>query len=63
MTNIVQTIVIALALLGGAYFISTRPVVIQDTSPYPTTEGGMTMNSITVQGEGKVFADPDIFLL
>lgn len=63
MNNLLQTIVIALALLGGAYFISTRPVVIQDTAPYPTTEWGMTMNSITVQGEGKVFADPDIFLL
>ena len=63
MTNMLQTIIIALALLGGAFFLSTRPVMIQDSSPYPTTQGGMTMNSITVQGEGKVFADPDIFLL
>jgi uncharacterized protein YggE len=61
--NLLHTIVIALAVLVAAYFISTRPVIIEDSSPYPTMEGWITMNSISVQGEGRVFADPDIFLL
>jgi len=62
MNNLGQTLVIAGAIILAAYFLSIRPVTIQDASSH-TSVWWVTMNSISVQWEGKVFADPDIFLL
>lgn len=62
MTNLTQSIIIACAIIASAYLISIRPVRIDNTSSL-TTQQGITLNSISVQGEGKVFAEPDIFLL
>jgi uncharacterized protein len=62
MTTLTQSIIIAFAIIIWAYFLSMRPVTIKDATTH-TTAWGVTMNSISVQGEWKVFADPDIFLL
>lgn len=62
MNNFLSTLLICIAVLGGAYFVSQREVVIKDASNNPT-QAGVVMNSIAVQGEGKVFAEPDVFIL
>ena len=62
MNNFVNTLLICIAVLGGAFFLSQREVTIKDASSNPT-QAGVVMNSISVQGDGKVFAQPDVFLL
>lgn len=62
MTNRLQTVIIAATTLGGAFLLSLKPIEIKDATTH-TTAWGVTMNSISVQGEWKVYADPDIFLL
>lgn len=62
MTNYLNTLLICIAVLGGTYFLSQREVTIKDASSNPT-QAGVVMNSISVQGDGKVFAQPDVFIL
>jgi uncharacterized protein YggE len=62
MNNFFNTLLICIAVLGGAFFISQREVTIKDASSNPT-QAGVVMNSISVQGDGKVFAQPDVFIL
>lgn len=51
--------IIAVAILIGTYMISHRPLPSQ-TSNVGTTP--FVSNSIAVNGEGKVYATPDIFI-
>ena len=62
MTNLLHIILLSLAIIGSAFFISQREVTIKDATTHPT-QWGITMNSIAVVGEGKVFAQPDVFIL
>lgn len=62
MTNRLQTAIVALTTLGGAFLLSLKPIEIKDATNHATA-WWVTMNSISVQGEGKVFAQPDVFIV
>lgn len=55
-TTIISVIIVCLTIFGSAYFMSQRDVSIRNTG----TVAGSVQNSITVSGEGKVMATPDI---
>lgn len=62
MNNIVQTVLVCVAIIGGALLLSGREMTIKDATTHPA-QWWVVMNSIAVVGEGKVFAEPDVFLL
>lgn len=62
MTNRLQTAIVALVTLWGAFLLSLKPIEIKDATANVAAWWAV-MNSISVQWEGKVFANPDIFLL
>ncbi len=53
------TLVLAAALLGGAYLLSQGDFSVRNVDS-GVTKNGELVNSISVAGEGKVFAKPDV---
>jgi hypothetical protein len=53
------TLVLAAALLGGAYLLSQGSFSVRNVDS-GVTKNGELVNSISVAGEGKVFAKPDV---
>lgn len=62
MSQLLHTFLICATILVGIFFLSKMNIAIKDSSSHVNQAGNIS-NSIAVQGEGKVFAQPDVFLL
>ena len=62
MSQIIHTLLICITILIAVFLLSKINLSIKDSSSHVNQAGNVT-NSIAVQGEGKVFAEPDVFLL
>lgn len=52
-------LIIAVAILGAAFLVSNAKFSVKSLDTQ-TTQNGQLVNSISVSGQGKVFANPDI---
>ena len=56
---LISVVIISLATITGSYFISKTNFSIQNTGTATTMDGRLS-NTIAVNGDGKVFATPDM---
>lgn len=56
---IISVVLLSIATVFGSYFISKTNFTIQNTGTTTTMDGKLT-NTISVQGDGKVYAAPDM---